>query len=199
MVARSWLALAVLVTLLASCQLDSSNSQRRDDQRNRDNPTKAQSTKPPRTGAALPNLAKGPLDQGWRVIRVVDGDTVEVERQGRSLTLRLIGIDTPETVHPTEPVQCFGPQASQFASRQLLGEPVALEYDRSQGHVDYYGRTLAYVWSTAGRPTLFNEQVIKRGFGYEYTYDDAYAWQPEFQRAESRAQAGNRGLWEKCS
>lgn len=199
MVARGWLAVVLAVTLMAGCELDSANTERRDDPRKRDNPTKAQPSKSPRAGESLAALAKGPLDQGWQVIRVVDGDTVEVERKGRSLTLRLIGIDTPETVHPTEPVQCFGPKASRFATRRLLGEPVALEYDRSQGRIDYYGRTLAFVWTTAGRPQLFNEQVIKRGFGYEYTYDDAYAWQAEFRRAESRAQLDNRGLWKACS
>ena len=194
-----WLTLVVLVALLAGCQLDSPDSQGRDGPRKRDNPTKAQPSKTPRAGGSLAELAKGQLDVGWRVIRVVDGDTVEVTRQGRSLTLRLIGIDTPETVHPTEPVQCFGPQASQFATRNLLGEPVTLEYDQSQGRLDYYGRTLGYVWTTAGRPTLFNGQVVKRGFGYEYTYDDPYAWQAEFRRAETRAQQGNRGLWKECN
>ena len=190
--------IVLVVTLATGCQLDSQSSQGREDPRKRDNPTKAQPTKSPPTGESVTDLAKGALEQGWRVIRVVDGDTVEVERQGRSLTLRLIGIDTPETVHPTEPVQCFGPQASQFANRQLLGESVALEFDRSQGRIDYYGRTLAYVWTTAGRPVLFNKQAIQRGFGYEYTYDDVYAWQSEFRRAESKAEQTDRGLWKVC-
>lgn len=199
MVAKGWLALVVAVTLLTSCQLNSPNTEGPDDPPKQDNPTKARPSKAPRTNQPLAALAKGPLDNGWRVIRVADGDTVEIERQGRTVTVRLIGIDTPETVHPTEPVQCFGPQASRFAVRQLLDESVALEYDRSQGRTDYYGRTLAYVWTTAGRPALFNEQVIKRGFGSEYTYDNAYAWQAEFRRAEVRAQQSNRGLWKVCN
>jgi micrococcal nuclease len=140
-------------------------------------------------------LAKGPVSTGWRVSRIVDGDTVDVTKGRRTLTLRLIGIDTPETVHPTEPIECFGPEASAFATRRLLGEPAALEFDRSQGRLDYYDRTLAYVWTTDGDPQQFNRAAVRRGYALEYTYDDAYLWQREFLRAQAAAVAQRLGVW----
>jgi micrococcal nuclease len=135
------------------------------------------------------------VSEDWRVTRVADGDTVEVARDGRTVTLRLIGIDTPETVHPTEPVECFGPQATDFAVRRLLDEPVTLEFDPSQGRVDYYGRTLAYVWTVRGEDALFNQQAVRRGYALEYTYDAPYRWQREFRRAEDAARAERLGVW----
>lgn len=144
------------------------------------------------------SLAKGPVSAGWQITRIVDGDTVDATRRGRTLTLRLIGIDTPETVHPTEPVECYGPEATAFARRRLLGEPVALEFDRSQGRVDYYDRTLAYVWTVRGPDALFNRDAVRRGFALEYTYDDPYAWQREFLRAEAAARDARLGVW-RCA
>ena len=150
-------------------------------------------SQPKSTG--LRRLAKGPISTGWRVTRIVDGDTVDVSRGRRTLTLRLIGIDTPETVHPTEPIECYGPEATEFARRRLLGEPAALEFDRSQGRLDYYGRTLAYLWTTDGAPRQFNRQAVRRGYALEYTYDDAYLWQDEFRRAEALAASARLGVW----
>jgi micrococcal nuclease len=146
-------------------------------------------------GNGVRALAKGPVSTGWRVTRIVDGDTVDVTRGRRTLTLRLIGIDTPETVHPSEPVECFGPEATDFASRRLLGEPVALEFDRSQGRLDYYDRTLAYVWTVRGRDALFNRDAVRRGYALEYTYDDPYAWQRELLNAQAAARSEGRGVW----
>jgi micrococcal nuclease len=129
------------------------------------------------------------------VSRVVDGDTVEVSRGGHELTVRLIGIDTPETVHPTEPIECYGPESSRFAERKLDGRRVVLEFDPSQGRRDYYGRTLAYVWLVGSGPSLFNLTAIRRGYALEYTYDSAYHWQSAFRRAERRAQRHHLGVW----
>lgn len=145
--------------------------------------------------ASVRRLAKGPVSTGWRVSRIVDGDTVVVGRGSRTLTLRLIGIDTPETVHPTEPIGCFGPEATEFAERRLLGEPAALEFDPSQGRLDYYGRTLAYLWTTDGSPRQFNLDAVRRGYALEYTYDDPYLWQGELQRAEALARSARLGIW----
>jgi len=139
------------------------------------------------------------VSNGWRVSRIVDGDTVVVTRGRKALTLRLIGIDTPETVHPTEPIECFGPEASAYASQRLLRQPVVLEFDRSQGRLDYYGRTLAYLWvQSASAPWLFNQRAVKMGFANEYTYDSEYSWRPEFLRAERSARDQHRGLWRAC-
>ena len=85
------------------------------------------------------------------VTRVVDGDTIEVNYRGSIVDIRLIGVDTPETVHPTEPVECFGPAASRFTTASLTEETVRLEFDVERR--DYYGRLLAYVWDDG---KLFN-------------------------------------------
>ena len=138
---------------------------------------------------------KGPTTSEWKVTRVVDGDTVEVQRATEELTIRLIGIDTPETVHPTEPVECYGPEASQFADRRLLGRTVTLELDRSQGRLDDYGRTLAYLWLGSPPTRLFNRAAVRKGFAFEYTYDSAYLWQSEFIRAAAAARHEHIGVW----
>lgn len=144
---------------------------------------------------AVRRVAKGPISSGWRVTRIVDGDTVDVTKGRRTLTLRLIGIDTPETVHPTEPIECFGPEASAFAQRRLLGERAVLEFDRSQGRLDYYDRTLAYLWTTDGSPRQFNEDAVRRGFATEYTYNEPYLWQREFLQAQAAAVSRRLGVW----
>jgi micrococcal nuclease len=136
-------------------------------------------------GAARPHR-----DGPYRVVRVVDGDTVVVSNGD---TLRLIGIDTPETVDPREPVQCFGVEASRRAHALLDGAAVELEYDPTQGVLDRYGRTLAYVWLPDGR--LFNELMIADGYAHEYTYEVPYRYQARFRAAQRAAQDAQRGLW----
>ncbi len=123
-----------------------------------------------------------------------------VTRGVRELTVRLIGIDTPETVAPGEPVMCFGPQATHFAQGRLEGRDALLEFDRSQGRLDRYGRTLVYLWTT--RPdglVMFNVRAVRAGFAREYTYDSPYVWQRVMRRAEGVASAADRGLWDKST
>jgi endonuclease YncB( thermonuclease family) len=148
-----------------------------------------------RENSQVRRLARGPVSTGWRVTRIVDGDTVDVSRGRRTLTLRLIGIDTPETVHPSEPIECYGPEATEFARRRLLGQQATLEFDPSQGRVDYYGRTLAYLWTVRGSPRQFNLDAVRRGYALEYTYDDPYLWQRQFRRAEALAESARLGVW----
>lgn len=142
---------------------------------------------------------KGPTDAGWRVSRVVDGDTIHVQRNGEDVTVRLIGIDTPETVKPNSPVECFGPEASQFATSRLDGAMVTLEADPSQSSTDRYGRTLAYVWvDSAGAQRLFNLDAVLGGYAREATYAGPYAWQSALQSAEDLAKSQDRGRWGSC-
>jgi micrococcal nuclease len=124
------------------------------------------------------------------VTRVVDGDTVVVST---GETLRLIGMDTPETVDPRKPVQCFGQEASKRAHQLLDGTRVRLEYDPTQGRVDKYGRTLAYLRMADGR--LYNQVMIADGYAHEYTYAIPYRYQSRFQAAERAARRAERGLW----
>ena len=135
--------------------------------------------------------------QGERVIvsKVYDGDTVVVGRGWRKTTVRLIGVDTPETVHPDKPVQFYGPEASDFTRRTLDGRWVRLEFespDRPGGSIDHYGRTLAYVITPAGKN--FNLELVRGGYGRAYTRFP-FKYMREFKAAEQAARAEGRGLW----
>lgn len=129
----------------------------------------------------------------YSVVSVVDGDTIKVNMDGTTETLRLIGIDTPESVHPTKPVECFGIEASNRAKELLNGKKVKLEKDPSQGERDKYGRLLVYVIMEDG--VNFNKKMIKDGYAYEYTYNTPYKYQAEFKQAQVDAKNNKRGLW----
>lgn len=135
----------------------------------------------------------------YRVIKIVDGDTLTLDIDGKSTTLRLIGLDTPETSDPRKPVQCFGVEASNKAKEILTGKNVSIEKDPSQGELDKYGRLLAYVYLPDG--TLFNKLMIEDGYGHEYTYNLPYKYQTQFKAAERKAREDKKGLWadEACT
>lgn len=133
-------------------------------------------------------------DNSLAVIKVFDGDTISVERNGVIEKVRFIGIDTPETKDPRKPVQCFGEEASKYTHSLLDNRRVRLEIDTSQGERDRYGRILAYVWRDDG--VFLNRQLIAEGYAHEYTYQDkAYFYQDEFQKAEDLARTQAKGLW----
>ncbi len=137
---------------------------------------------------ARPSTAAGP----YRVRDVVDGDTLQVLVDQAVITVRLIGIDTPETKKPDTPVQCYGPEASARTKQLADGHQVWLEDDPSQGHLDKYGRTLAYVWIDQ---VLLNQTLVAEGFAHEYTYDKPYAYQGRFRGVETAAKAAQIGFW----
>lgn len=124
------------------------------------------------------------------VTRVIDGDTIEVSLRGRTVDVRLIGVDTPETVHPSEPVECFGPEASSFTSSRLSGERVRLEFDVER--TDRYGRTLAYVWLD---DKLFNRMLVRQGFAQVSIYPPNVKYVERFTAAQRAARESNAGLW----
>jgi len=103
----------------------------------------------------------------YDVVKVVDGDTIDVSINGKTERIRLIGINTPETVDPRKPVECFGKEASDKAKTLLGGMKVYLESDITQGELDKYSRLLRYVFLENG--TNFNLLMIKEGYAYEYT------------------------------
>lgn len=144
---------------------------------------------------AFESESEAPLGGNFfQVKQVVDGDTIKVLIAGQTETIRLIGIDTPETVDPRKPVQCFGQEASNKAKELLLGKNVYLEADITQGERDKYDRLLRYVFLEDGR--LFNKLMISEGYAHEYTYDsNPYKYQIEFQAAENEARENERGLW----
>lgn len=130
------------------------------------------------------------------VTRVIDGDTIEVENGER---IRYIGIDTPETVDPRKPVQCFGKEATEKNKELVEGKQVRLEKDITDR--DRYNRLLRYVYvaDTPKRSELFvNFELVKQGFAYSYTYPPDVAHQSEFIAAQEEAQEAGRGLWSTC-
>ena len=147
-------------------------------------------------GQALWTQSGGEI-RGERVIvsKIYDGDTIVVGRGWRRTTIRLIGVDTPETVHPDKPVQFYGPEASDFTKRSLLGKWVRLEFDapnRPGGNIDHYGRTLAYVITEDGKN--FDLELVRLGYGRAYTrYPLKYM--SEFKAAERSARAQGLGMW----
>jgi micrococcal nuclease len=128
------------------------------------------------------------------VARVIDGDTIEVVIRGRTVDVRLIGVDTPERVHPSEPVECFGPAASEFASSRLSGRTVQLDFDAERR--DHYGRVLAYVWLNN---QLFNRTLVARGFASVVIYEPNSEYATRLYAAESRAERRDKGMWGACS
>lgn len=131
--------------------------------------------------------------QYYSVAAIVDGDTIKVRMNGNIETLRLIGIDTPETVDPRTPVQCFGKEASNKAKELLSGKRVRLELDVTQGERDKYGRLLAYIYREDG--LFYNKYMIEEGYAHEYTYHIPYTYQTEFKAAQTSARTAQRGFW----
>jgi len=124
---------------------------------------------------------------------VVDGDTIHVGRGWRRTTVRLIGVDTPETVHPEKPVEFFGPEASEFTRRSLQGKWVRLEFD-SLDQLDRYGRLLAYVFVEDG--TFFNRELVRKGYARAYVRFD-FRYKEDFLLAQQEARQARLGLWVK--
>lgn len=144
----------------------------------------------------------GDTETGVGVIRVVDGDTIHVTLRGQDVTVRMVGIDTPETVKPESPIECFGPESSDFAKGELEGRTVTLEYDASQGRTDRYGRTLAYVWIEEAQDELrlFNLEAVAGGYAEERQYGSTpFAWKDAFRAAENAARRSGAGLWGACA
>ncbi len=126
-----------------------------------------------------------------RVERVIDGDTLVVRYQGERQTVRLIGVDTPETVHPTRPVQYFGAEAGAFTKALLDGQTVELVVDRAGDTVDAYGRLLRLAYLDGEN---FNATLIREGYGHAIREFD-YSMRREFIALENQARIQRRGLW----
>jgi len=130
-----------------------------------------------------------------KVTRVVDGDTIRVETNGGEFRVRYIGIDTPETVDPRRPVQCFGHEASERNRQLVEGKVVGLEKDVSE--TDDFDRLLRYVWV---EDTLVNAALVEEGYAMAYTYPPDVRNADLFASLQTDARANGRGLWgEVCA
>ena len=127
------------------------------------------------------------------VLRVVDGDTIEVSMDGQVQDVRYIGVDTPESVTPGEPVECFGRRAGAFNERLVGGREVTLRFDRELR--DRYGRLLAYVYVG---PRLVNAELVRRGYARTLTIAPNDSRAGLFARLEREAGQAGRGLWGEC-
>lgn len=128
-----------------------------------------------------------------RVVRVVDGDTIVASVDGSDEYVRYIGVDTPETVKPDTPVQCYGPRASDENHRLVEGRTVRLTFDREVR--DDYGRLLAYVH--AGE-RFVNADLVRDGLARTLAIEPNTAHAAEFQRLAVKAAKAGRGLWRAC-
>lgn len=146
-------------------------------------------TKPTLTLSPTPMTKKN----FFKVTKVIDGDTIDIDLNGVSTRIRLIGVDTPESVDPRKPVQCFAKEASNFTKDTLEGKLVYLEEDKSQGNKDKYNRLLRYIFLEDG--TNLNQVLIEKGYANEYTYNVPYKYQKEFKDAQKFAQDYKQGLW----
>lgn len=122
-----------------------------------------------------------------KVAKVIDGDTIKLEN---GFVVRYIGIDTPETVHPSKPVQCYGKEASNKNRELVEGKEIEMEKDISE--TDKYGRLLRYVWVG---DIFINEYLVREGFASSSTYPPDVKYQNRFKEAERQAREEKRGLW----
>jgi len=128
------------------------------------------------------------------VTKVVDGDTFWVDDGSeKGLKVRLIGVDTPETVHSQKGVEYYGKEASNFAKSLLEGEKVRLEFDVDR--IDRYGRTLAYVYLSDG--TFLNAELVKKGYAHVMTVPPNVKYSEKFLELEREARENKLGLWKE--
>jgi len=165
---RRFLALGILVGILVACE-----------------PT-SRSDEPGGGGDRGPGA-------GVLVTRVVDGDTAMMTIDGGEVRVRFIGIDTPESVAPDQPVECYGTQASAYTASRIEGRTVRLEFDVER--TDQYGRTLAYVWID---DELFNETLLAEGYALVTTYPPNVRYVERFVASQREAREAGRGLWGAC-
>lgn len=134
----------------------------------------------------------------FKVTSIVDGDTIKVDVGGKTETIRLLGIDTPETVDPRKPVQCFGLAASDKMKSFVLGKSVLLSDDSTQGNRDKYNRLLRYVYLPDSKKTFVNGEMVKQGYAFSYRqYPTKFL--NKFNNFEKYARENNLGLWKSCT
>ena len=144
---------------------------------------------------SLPTAAADPVTVTATVLKVVDGDTIDIRDDVRGrLRVRLLGIDTPETKKPGYTVGCWGPEAAEFAKSTMVGQRVALVTDPTQDMTDRYGRTLAYLVRADGWD--YSIEAARAGVAQSYVYDENPVSRFDaIKAAETEAREFQRGLW----
>jgi len=150
------------------------------------------------SGSSQPPLSQTDLVKiaNVKIVKVIDGDTVDIALAGRTERVRLIGVNTPETKHPTKPIECFGPEASAYLTK-LLPKGAAVRIERDVEARDRYGRMLLYLY--LGSNDLFiNLDLVARGYGTPMSIEPNTFHRNDFVRAAAQAEAANVGLWKAC-
>ena len=181
--------------LLAGCQ-PRANQMRRGDQPLQVAPTAAtenSATNGP-AGVRTPEPAPSAPTEAAQVVRVIDGDTILVELDGRPMTVRYIGVDTPESVASDRPVECVGKEASARNQELVAGKQVRLEKDVSEA--DRFGRALRYVWLDT---EMVNARLVQEGYAQAATFPPDVRHADLFRRLQREAHAARRGLWGACA
>lgn len=195
--------LAVIVALFLFGQAFGESAQDRDDAAGEIAPptttstpsnTPSAETTTPKPSPATTTTSR-PAGDAYRVTDVVDGDTVKLTRLagGGQVTVRALGIDTPETRDPRKGVGCFGPEASAWANRLLQGKQVTIRTDPTQDTRDRYGRVLAYIILPDGKD--YSTVAARSGYAKYYLYRTPVARTSKIQAAERSARSGGQGLW----
>jgi len=145
------------------------------------------------SGSSTPPRSQADL---VKIVKVIDGDTVDIDIDGHTERVRLIGVNTPETKHPTKPIECFGPEASAYMT-QLLPKGTTVRIERDVEARDRYGRMLLYLY--LGSDDLFiNLELVARGYGTPMSIEPNTFHRNDFVRAAAQAEAANVGLWKAC-
>lgn len=131
----------------------------------------------------------------YGVTRFVDGDTIQINMNGRQEKIRMIGVDTPETHKPNTPVQCYGPAAAAYVKNTVGRQKLRLVADHLSTDRDRYDRLLRYVYLEDG--SLLNQKIIENGYGFYYPYFP-FSKSADFAAAQAAAQKAARGLWANC-
>jgi micrococcal nuclease len=138
-----------------------------------------------------------PIDGPYPVKEVVDGDTIKIRIGGKTVAIRILGIDTPEKYATRTGYQeCYGQEASDFAKKQLAGQTVTIETDSTQDQKDKYGRILAHVFYSGG--LYYEEESIRNGFGFRYVYKKPTKYDERLKQAEMLAKNDSVGVWKYC-
>lgn len=135
-----------------------------------------------------------PSETGYKVERVVDGDTFLISFEGEDTYVRLIGVDTPESVHKDSSRNTkWGKRASTYTTKRLTNQRVYLEFDKEQ--YDQYGRLLAYVYLDSAKKKMYNKELVKQGYARAAYYKPNGAHKKEFEKLQKKAKKEKRGFW----
>lgn len=131
----------------------------------------------------------------YSIARFVDGDTIVVDMDGKQETIRMIGVDTPETHKPNTPVQCYGPAAAAYTKHLISNNKVRLQADSKSTNRDRYNRLLRYVYLPDGQ--MVETALIQNGYGFAYL-DFPFDMSGDFAKYQDQARAASKGLWSNC-